>query len=55
MIVLSAALLGALLGGFTAKKRGGKLADIAQYATVYAIAFAIVGMLATILIHRAAL
>ncbi|MGD9862872.1 MAG: apolipoprotein acyltransferase [Pseudodonghicola sp.] len=55
MIVLSAALLGALLGGFTAKKRGGKLADIAQYATVYAIAFAIVGMLATILIHRAAI
>lgn len=55
MIVIAAAVIGALLGGLTAKKRGGKLADIAQYVTVYAIAFAIVGMLATILIHRAAI
>lgn len=55
MIVIATALLGAILGGFTAKKRGGKAADIAQYATAYAIAFAIVGMLATILIHRAAI
>ncbi|TDE40720.1 apolipoprotein acyltransferase [Antarcticimicrobium sediminis] len=55
MIVFSAALIGALLGGVTAKKRGGKLADIAQYAAVYAIGFAIVGMLATIMIHRASL
>lgn len=53
MIVIAAALIGAILGGMTAKKRGGKLADIAQYAAVYAIAFAIVGMLATILVHRA--
>lgn len=55
MIVVTAALIGAILGGFTAKKRGGKPADIAQYAAVYAIGFAIVGLLATILIHRAAL
>jgi len=54
MIVIAAALIGAILGGMTAKKRGGKLADIAQYAAVYAIGFAIVGMLATILIHRSA-
>lgn len=52
MIVIVAAVLGAAIGGFTAKKRNGKAADIAQYAVVYAIAFAIVGMLATVLIHR---
>ncbi|GAA6199063.1 apolipoprotein acyltransferase [Aquicoccus sp. SU-CL01552] len=55
MIVISAALIGALLGGVTARKRGGTLADIAQYAAVYAIGFAIVGMIATIMIHRAAM
>jgi len=55
MIVVTAALIGAILGGMTARKRGGKPADIVQYAAVYAIAFSIVGLLATILIHRAAL
>ena len=53
MIVIAAALIGAILGGMTARKRGGKPADIAQYAAVYAIGFAIVGMLVTIFIHRA--
>lgn len=55
MIVLLAAVIGALIGGFTARKRGGKPADIAQYAAGYAIAFSIIGVIATILIHRAAL
>ncbi|GHG80007.1 hypothetical protein [Pseudodonghicola xiamenensis] len=55
MIVLLAAVIGALIGGFTARKRDGKPADIAQYAAGYAIAFAIIGVIATILIHRAAL
>ncbi|WP_146345203.1 apolipoprotein acyltransferase [Falsiphaeobacter marinintestinus] len=54
MIVIFAVLAGAILGALTAKKRNGKPADIAQYAAVYAIAFGIVGMLATIMIHRAA-
>lgn len=54
MIVIGAALLGAILGGFTARKRGGKSADIAQYVVVYAIAFGLLGMLATIVIHRIA-
>lgn len=52
MIVFGAALIGALLGGFTAKKRGGAGLDIAQYAASCAIAFAIVGMIATIIVHR---
>lgn len=52
MIVIALALLGAALGGFIAKKRNGTLADIAQYAAGYAIAFALVGMIATLVIHR---
>ncbi len=54
MIVIAAALIGALLGGLTAKKRGGAGADIAQYATSFAIAFALIGLIATVVIHRMA-
>jgi len=54
MIVFGAALIGAVLGGLTARKRGGAAADIAQYATGYGVAYAIVGLLATIAIHRLA-
>jgi hypothetical protein len=54
MIVIAAALIGAVLGGMKAKKRGGAVADIAQYAAGYAVAFALIGLLATILIHRMA-
>jgi len=52
MIIFGAALIGAVLGGLTAKKRGGAMADIAQYATSFGIAFALVGLLATVVIHR---
>lgn len=52
MIVIGAALIGAVLGGLKAKKRGGAVADIAQYAAIYAIIFTLVGLLATIAIHR---
>jgi hypothetical protein len=52
MIIIGMALLGAFLGGMNAKKRSGTKADIAQYAAGYAIAFSLVGMLATLLIHR---
>ncbi|TMM54438.1 apolipoprotein acyltransferase [Sulfitobacter sabulilitoris] len=55
MIVLAAALLGAIIGGITAYRRKGNGKDIAQYATGYAIAFVLVGMIATIVIHRLAL
>jgi hypothetical protein len=53
MIVFGAAFSGAVLGGFTAKKRGGAGADIAQYATIFGIMFSLAGLLATIMIHRA--
>ncbi len=54
MIVIGAALLGAILGGLTAKKHGGAALDIAQYATGFAIGFGLLGLIATIIIHRLA-
>jgi len=54
MIVIVAAIAGALIGGTTAARRKGSRLDIAQYAASFAIAFAIVGVVATVLIHRAA-
>lgn len=52
MIIIGAMLLGAVIGGVTAKRRGGNRLDIAQYAVGYAIAFTLVGLLATILVDR---
>jgi len=50
MILFFSATFGAILGGFTAKRRGGTRLDIAQYATGYAIAFAIIGLFVTLAI-----
>ncbi|WP_164658612.1 apolipoprotein acyltransferase [Tropicibacter sp. Alg240-R139] len=55
MIIIGFALVGAVLGGMTAKKRNGTRADIAQYAAGYGIAFALVGVVATLILHRMAL
>lgn len=55
MIVILAAIAGALIGGWTAKKRKGNTADIAQYATVYAIAFGLAGFIVTIVIEKVVL
>ena len=55
MIVLGAALAGGVLGGLTAKKRDGAVADIAQYAAGFGIAFAMAGLLVTVVLHRMAL
>ncbi|GGH19826.1 PEP-CTERM protein-sorting domain-containing protein [Cribrihabitans marinus] len=52
MIYLSMGLLGAILGGMTAKRRKGSRADIAQYAAVYGIAFAMLGLIVTVLLDR---
>jgi hypothetical protein len=52
MIVIILTLLGATLGGFTAKKRKGRPADIAQYATAYGIFFALVGLVITIAVEK---
>ena len=52
MIAIGLAILGAIVGGLTARKRGGNRKDIAQYATGYGFAFLIVGMIATVLLDR---
>ncbi len=52
MIIAAGFILGIFLGGFTAKKRGGKTLDILQYAAVYAIAFTLLGLFASIIIER---
>lgn len=52
MIVIAAAIIGAILGVYTAKKRGGVRADLWQYGAVYAIAGALLGLIATIAIEK---
>ncbi|MEC3860595.1 apolipoprotein acyltransferase [Mesobacterium sp. TK19101] len=52
MIVILSALLGAAIGALTAKRRKGNLADIAQFAAGYGMAFAILGLIATIFLEK---
>lgn len=52
MIVITAALLGAIIGGLTARKRGGNRLDIIQYAAGHALAFIVVALIATVVIDR---
>jgi len=54
MIVLGGALLGAITGILTARRRKGGALDMAQYGAGYAIAFALVGLVITITVHRMA-
>jgi len=55
MIVLSGALIGVIVGALLASKRKGRALDIAQYAAGFAILFMIIGLFATLFVHRAAL
>ncbi len=52
MIILAGAVIGALWGVYLAKKRGGSRLDMAQYAAGSGIAFALAGLIVTIIIHR---
>jgi hypothetical protein len=52
MFVIGGLLLGAIGGGLRARARGGKPADIAQYATVYAIIFGLIGLFITLVLDR---
>ena len=52
MIVIAAAILGALSGGTIAARRKGTKADIAQYAFVYALAFSLAGLILSIFLER---
>lgn len=52
MIVIGGLLLGGLIGALSARKRGGNTLDMLQYGAVYAMVFGVLGLLATILLHR---
>ncbi len=52
MIVITAAILGALIGALRARAHGGGALDMAQWAAGFAIAFALLGTFATIYIER---
>lgn len=52
MLVIGGAIVGAAIGAYTAKSRGGVVLDMAQYAAGYAIAFGIVGLVLTLIAGR---
>lgn len=52
MIILAGFLGGGVIGAFTAKRRGGKPADMAQYAAGYAIALGLLAVFVTIFLDR---
>ena len=52
MIVLAGLMIGAVWGAWLARKRKGLRLDMAQYAAGFAIAFAILGLFATLIIDR---
>jgi len=52
---LAGILIGALVGVLGAKRRGGKMLDVLQWAGVLAIVGAIIGLFALVFLERAAL
>ncbi|MGI3212398.1 hypothetical protein ACROSR_14920 [Roseovarius tibetensis] len=52
MIIIIGAVLGGIVGAVIARRRKGELADVLQYAFVYALLFGIAGLFATLIIHR---
>ncbi len=55
MIVIITVLLGVIWGVMSARRRGGNAKDLAQYAAAHAIAFGLVGVIVTLIVHRLAL
>ena len=52
MIVIAGLLIGATIGAATARRRGGRWPDAAQYAAGYGIALGLVGVFVTIFLER---
>jgi hypothetical protein len=52
---LSGIVIGAIIGAFSAKRRGGKVLDLLQWGGVLGIIGAIIGMFALVLIERASI
>lgn len=51
---LGGLVIGAVLGALAAKRRGGKPADLAQWAAVWAMIFGILGLILTLVLDRMA-
>lgn len=51
---LGGLFFGALLGAYRAKSKGGKAADIAQWAAVFAMIFGIIGLFIAVIMTRSA-
>ena len=52
MIIIIAALIGAVWGGWMAKRRGGNRKDIAQYAVVMAVVLTLAAMIVEVVLVR---
>lgn len=52
MIIYVLGIIGVLIGGLTARKRGGNRLDIAQYAAGFGIAFMLIGLILTVMLDR---
>ena len=52
MIVIAAVIIGALLGWRRAGQLGGGRWDRVQYAAGFAVAFAVLGLFATVILDR---
>ena len=52
MIILGFLVLGVGLGLSAARKRNGNRLDLIQYAAGYGIAFTLIGVFVTIMVHR---
>ncbi|WP_407493237.1 hypothetical protein [Pseudooceanicola sp. MF1-13] len=52
MVILIAILLGAVFGGYRAKKRKGRAADIAQYAFAHALLFGLIALFVSLILDR---
>lgn len=53
VLVLTALVIGALIGAWRAKRRGGKVLDMLQYAAAHAIPLMILALFVTIFLDRA--
>ena len=52
MIWTAAIVIGAIVGAVTALKRGGRKLDALQYATGFAIAFGLAGLVVSVFLDR---
>ncbi|MDA5095707.1 hypothetical protein O2N63_16570 [Aliiroseovarius sp. KMU-50] len=52
MIVIAALLAGAIFGAWRAKSKGGRGFDVAQYAAIYGLIFALIAVFVTVIITR---